>query len=116
MAYIKSNPPAMIVADHIPGCKAVQLWTYVSADAAATVAGAGYFSNGVQLGMRVNDFIFVIDTATPLTTGHRVTSLAGIDAAHPNAESRRRPVQVIMCCRSVPSSVAPIRRIALRER
>jgi hypothetical protein len=51
------------------------VWTYSSADAAATVAGASYFSNGVALGMKLNDLVIVIDTATPLITSHRAKTI-----------------------------------------
>lgn len=38
------------------------MWVYASADAIATVQGAAYFSNGIQLGMQVNDIVHVVDT------------------------------------------------------
>ena len=36
-----------------------KVWQYNSADALATVQGAGYFTNGYELGMRVGDIVFV---------------------------------------------------------
>ena len=51
------------------------LWGYSSADAAATVAGANYFSDGQDLGLRLGDLVFVNDTVTPLVTVHRVKTL-----------------------------------------
>ena len=53
------------------------VWGYTSADAVATVAGAGYFSDALQRGMQVNDLVFVIDTATPLVSTARVQSFTG---------------------------------------
>lgn len=40
-----------------------RLWSYRSADTYATVAGSGYFSDGVARGMLAKDIILVIDTA-----------------------------------------------------
>lgn len=71
MTYAVANPPALLlvtVTNFGPG----QIWGYKSADAAATVAGAGYFTNGGQLGMKVGDLVVVFDTATPLITSHQV--------------------------------------------
>jgi hypothetical protein len=56
-----------------------KLWVYSTTDAAATVDADGYFTNGQTLGMSVNDLVIVIDTATPLVTMHRVTSLSLTD-------------------------------------
>lgn len=74
MAYVTSNPPILQVEGGV-GNKGMAFWSYTSADAAATVAGASYFSNGVALGMKLNDLLFVVDTATPLTTTHRVKTI-----------------------------------------
>lgn len=57
-----------------------QQWRYTSADAKATVAAAGYFSDALKKGMLVNDQVFVNDTATPLLTSHRVTVVASTGA------------------------------------
>lgn len=50
-------------------------WVYITADAAATVDTSGYFSDGVDRGMAVHDLVTVIDTATPLTSVHRVSDI-----------------------------------------
>lgn len=60
---------------YVAGGAGPQLWGYLSADAAATVAGTNYFSDGQDLGMRLNDLVFVVDTGTPLVTTHRVKTL-----------------------------------------
>ncbi len=74
MTYSTSNPPSMVVSDI--GNQGPQRWIYQSADPVATVAGAGYFTNGGQLGMQVNDIVEVTDTATPLVSDTRVTTVA----------------------------------------
>lgn len=80
MAYATSNPPAALF-----GCSPLQgrptLWQYQSADAVATVAGAGYITNAYQLGMQVNDLVIVIDTATPLISMCRVQSVSSTTGA-----------------------------------
>lgn len=73
--YSTSNPPQVLVGAFNTGIAGPNLWTYSSADAAATVAGASYFSNGVALGMKLNDLVIVVDTATPLITTHRVKTV-----------------------------------------
>lgn len=61
MAYATTNPPTLF-GQAIAGQR---IWLYVSADAIATVNTAAYFSNGDALGLKVNDIVWVIDTATP---------------------------------------------------
>ncbi len=52
------------------------LWTYSNAaDAHTDIDAAGYFSDGLDRGMVLNDIMIVIDTATATITMHRV--LAG---------------------------------------
>jgi len=62
MSYSTSIPPMKVTAG-IGG--APNVWIYKSADAKATVVGAGYITNAVQLGMKVGDLVYVYDTATP---------------------------------------------------
>lgn len=78
MAYVTTNPPHLTTEGPLTG--AGQVWSYSSADAAATVAGANYFSDGASRGMKVNDIVNVIDTASALVTAHRVTALSGTAA------------------------------------
>lgn len=51
------------------------LWVYTSADAHGAVDATDYFTNGVTLGMKAEDIVFVIDTATPTLTIHTVTAV-----------------------------------------
>lgn len=77
MAYNGSNL-SVFVSD--VGDNALQIFTYTSADAAATVAAAGYITDATLRGMKVNDLVFVVDTATPLITSHRVTAASATSA------------------------------------
>ena len=68
MAYSTSNPP-MKISQSLAGfntsestAAASSVWFYKSADPVGTVNGAGYFSNGVSLGMQVGDPVLVYDT------------------------------------------------------
>lgn len=54
MSYATTNPPYLMLPSI--GAKPA-LWGYTSADANATVVGTGYFTNGVDLGMKVDDFL-----------------------------------------------------------
>lgn len=66
MAYSTSLPPAATSAA-IEG--RATFWSYRSVDDAATVRGANYFTNGLDLGMRVGDFVFHNDTDAATVTG-----------------------------------------------
>ena len=61
MAYATTNPPKRI-GGTLGGNS---LWYYTSADDDATVNGASYFTDGVDLGMKVGDIVLGFDTATP---------------------------------------------------
>lgn len=70
MAYSTANPPVPVSIGPLAGFNANEpggtyttpkLWVYSSADPIATVQGAAYFSNGLTLGMRLGDIVFVID-------------------------------------------------------
>jgi hypothetical protein len=77
MAYETSNPPNLLVpaiGDN------PNIWSYRDGDDDATVNGAGYFTDGVPLGMKVGDMVWVYDTTTPKGSLHFVTSVSG-DAA-----------------------------------
>lgn len=64
------------------GPTAIQLWVYnAGVDVAATVRGAGYFSNGSALGMRVDDLVIHHETATPLGSISRVSAVTAGGAA-----------------------------------
>lgn len=72
MAYSTSTPPILMVPS-IGGQPAI--WVYKSADAHGTVDGTDYFTNGGDLGMKANDVVIVIDTATPTCTVHTVNAV-----------------------------------------
>lgn len=85
MAYSPSNPPSRTFSG--PLCtrptpvntgtfaEGGGRWFYESPDVAAVVAGAGYFTNGNDLGMALGDLVEVHDTTTPLVTMHRVIAV-----------------------------------------
>jgi hypothetical protein len=65
MGYSTSIPPAVLV----PGVGSYPtLWVYKSADDDSTTNGSGYYTNGKSLGMKLNDIVLVVDTATPLVS------------------------------------------------
>ncbi len=72
MAYATSNPPALL-QDRIMGGGAV--WSYISADARATVVGSGYFSNGRSLGMKLGDVVNCVVETTGVLTVASVTAV-----------------------------------------
>jgi len=77
MAYSVTLPPAQLV-QRIGGQSAI--WGYRSVDDAATVRGSGYFTNGVDLGMKLGDVVFHNDTdaGPPPTTS--VSTVSAINA------------------------------------
>lgn len=93
MSYSTSNPPGVAVSPLVGGTQSStqpsgpvvqrpgQTWLYVSTDTAATVAGAGYFTNGYDLGMRVGDTLYSTKSDTNATTIHRVTAVVEHGAA-----------------------------------
>lgn len=73
MSYSTSNPPNQ-VAQGVGSCPA--LWVYASTDVHTDVDAADYFTNGYDLGMRVNDVVIVVKTtATIGATMHVVTAV-----------------------------------------
>ena len=74
MTYATSNPPRLVVQSI--GGSGPNIWTYRSTDAAATVDGANYITNGGSLGMKVGDIVFVTDSdaSPPITTMHQVSA------------------------------------------
>lgn len=74
MAYSTSNPPNC-VGGSVGSAPA--LWLYASEDVHTDVDATNYFSNGADLGMRVNDTVIVIKTtATIGATLHVVTEVS----------------------------------------
>lgn len=62
---------------------APSLWTYTNTDAHATVAGAGYFSDAANRGMKAHDFVMVADTDSATGTLHvvNVSNITSVNAA-----------------------------------
>ena len=93
MAYVTSNPPQMQSAGALtrgnPAAgssepTACNIWNYISTDAAATVNGAGYFTNGGDLGMKLYDIVIIVNTTGALVSISRVSTVA---AGSPGAVS-----------------------------
>ena len=78
MAYSATNSPKCVVAGFGGGAS---IWSYESADAHATVAGAGYFTNAKTLGMKVGDIVFVKVTPAYTVTTHAVSAISAGGAA-----------------------------------
>ena len=79
MAYDTANPPQLMVPRMGSGGA---IWYYASTDIHTTVAGAGYFTNGDALGMKVNDTVIVNKTtATIGATVHTVQTVTAGGAA-----------------------------------
>lgn len=72
MTYATSNPPRVIGDSIGGGCT---LWLYASTDDDATTNGAGYYTNGVALGMKVGDIVIVSDLTTPKGSFHFVSAV-----------------------------------------
>lgn len=73
MAYSTSNPPRKMA--QVNGSEGLNLWSYKSADAIATVRGAGYFTNAGDLGMAVNDIVLVADSNLETSTVEYVSAI-----------------------------------------
>lgn len=77
MAYVTTNPPKLITPRMGGADGAPALWGYASEDVHTDVDAANYFSNGLDLGMKVNDVVFVVKTtATIGVTIHVVTEVS----------------------------------------
>jgi hypothetical protein len=72
MSYSTSNPPRLQIPSMGGG---PQKWVYTSADDDATVNGSGYFTNGVKLGMRLGDEVYVWDSTSPKGSHHYVSAV-----------------------------------------
>lgn len=73
MAYTSST---LSLVSEGPLTGAGQTWYYSTTDASATVDASGYITDGGNRGMKVGDIVIVNDTATPLTTSHRVITVS----------------------------------------
>lgn len=80
MAYVTTNPPKLCSPSM--GTNQPAMWVYASTDIHTDVDATGYFTNGSDLGMRVNDVVIVIKTtATVGATLHSVTTVTAGGAA-----------------------------------
>ena len=77
MAYTSATLNLVISGQGI----APSVWTYTNTDAHATVAGAGYFSDGANKGLKANDIVFVVDTDSATATMHGVLNATTVNAA-----------------------------------
>lgn len=57
MAYLTSNPPAMLT-QRLGSNGPAAFWMYSSTDAATVVRVSGYITNGYDLGLVVGDLVF----------------------------------------------------------
>lgn len=76
MAYSTSTPPRLLLPSFTDESGESSLWTYSTADTAATVDTTGYITNGGALGMKVGDIVLVTVTGTGVITSHRVVTVS----------------------------------------
>jgi hypothetical protein len=97
MAYSTNNRPYLVVPAVAGGAGASfvggvvgssdcggSIWAYRSTDPAATVAGAGYFTDGFKLGLRRGDIMFITQFSTALAVvggSINVVSSVGVSSA-----------------------------------
>lgn len=77
MAYATANPPTLLVPSI--GNKPA-LWAYQSTNISTDTTAASFFSNGAGLGMKVGDFVLVVNTTSALpylTAVSAVTASSG---------------------------------------
>ena len=77
MAYNSANL-RRFVNGSIDDSLAGNLWMYTSADTVATVVAQDYITNPVDMGMAVNDLVIIVDTATPLISISRVSTVSSV--------------------------------------
>ena len=81
MAYVTTNPP-QITGNPGMGGAGITIWSYASTDVHTDVDATDYFSNGDDLGMKVNDTVIVTKTSATIgATLHTVTVVTAGGAA-----------------------------------
>lgn len=84
MSYSTSSPPRILLAplqgNNGLSNTGINVWYYSStADAVATIAAAGYFTNAQNLGMAVSDLVLVQGSSNVITS-HRVLTVTSTGA------------------------------------
>jgi predicted metal-dependent RNase len=74
MAY---TPETLKLVTSDVGGQIPRYFTYLSADADATIVGASYFTDGVTKGMRVGDIVDGINATGPKYKRYQVASVSG---------------------------------------
>lgn len=77
MAY---NSDYLTCVNYNGGKQGSQVFTYTTADSAATIAGSGYFSDGIKKGMGLNDIVLVTQVTTLPNTGPTGVSVYVVSA------------------------------------
>ena len=73
MAYVTTNPPIRVTAGGIAG---PSLWMYEHAtDPRATVIAQDYFTDALDLGMKIGDFVLSMETDALLGTLSTVSTV-----------------------------------------
>lgn len=73
MAYSTSNPPQLLVPSI--GNKPA-LWAYSSTHTSTEVLATGFFTNGLGLGMKVNDILITVSSTGYIPYMTAVSSVA----------------------------------------
>jgi hypothetical protein len=75
MAYVPNN--LVLLTSTISDALGSYYQYTTAADADATIVGAGYFSDGVDKGMKVGDVVDVVATTGPKYKRYQVASVSG---------------------------------------
>lgn len=75
MAYVPNN--LVLITSSISDALGSYYQYTTASDADATVVGAGYFSDGVDKGMKVGDIVDVVATTGPKYKRYQVASVSG---------------------------------------
>ena len=75
MAYSTSNPPRLLLPSKDGVAPAI--WSYISADVHTDVDATDYFTNAVNIGMKVGDIVYVAESDNSYAT--TLHSVAAID-------------------------------------
>jgi hypothetical protein len=81
MSYSKTN--LVQIVQHGLNGTSPGLWIYTGTD--SDLSGT-FISNGVQMGLHVNDLVIGIDTSGNTTKMYRCTALAALDSTNPFAD------------------------------